>query len=71
MGKIMKELTIDERIKILHEVIDNLKGSTKIEFEITAHFIDYLESKGQQLKPIPTGETDISISAYNPKMDKR
>lgn len=70
MGKVMEELTISERIKILHGIIDGLEGSTKIDFEVETYFVDYPEPKGQ-LKPIPTGEISISISAYDPKKDKR
>ena len=73
MAKTMEKLTIDERIKILHGVIDELKGSTKIEFEVEAHFIDTpgIGRDKQVVKVARTGETTISIIAYDPKKDTR
>lgn len=65
-----KELTIEDRIRILHEVIDGLKGSTHLQIDIHRDCID-VPGTGWKSKIIPTGETLVHITAYDPKKDKR
>jgi len=70
MNEIFDKLSIEKRIEMLHIIIDDLKGSKNLNFEIEQHFIQW-PGTGRQEKIVPTGEISISISAYNPARDGR
>jgi len=68
-----KKLTIDEKIELLHEIIDEFKGSTKLEFEIEREHIDFPAStkNEQEIMKVKTGKTTLHVRAYDLTKDER